>query len=170
MNNAHNKTNYKRIKVVAIATLIILLVIGIVGYLIFDNFRKSVGMMFLYLAIDFISPQPDVDKLILIPFIYAPIIMKLGITRNYAVAYLIGTIISFCVGLICLLIAIFLLGEGTWGKFKDGVSDGLHGFYNLLHNPLFIIIISFAIILIILFAWYLSNPKKKTRRSKLKNK
>lgn len=168
MKHTYSGIHPKWIKVIAIATLIGLLIVGIVGYLVFDSFRKTMGLIFLYLAIDFITPQPDFDKLVIVPFIYAPIIMKLGITRNYAVAYLIGMIFSFCLGLVCLLIAILLLGEGTWDKFKDGISDALHGFYNLLHNPFFISLIILAIILIILFAWYSSKPKKKTRRYKTK--
>jgi heme/copper-type cytochrome/quinol oxidase subunit 2 len=165
MKRGH-KSSHNKIKWILLATSITLVIIFLIGYLIFDDFKKSVGLIFLYFAIDFISPQPDIDKLILIPFIYAPIIMKLGITRNYGVAYMIGVVVSFFIGIIFLVLAILLLGREGWNKFKDGSRDALNGFIDLLKNVYFTTALIFVIIIIVLFAWYFSKHTSKHRKTK----
>jgi len=100
-----------------------LFVIFLIAFAIMHDLKKSVGVVSLYLAVDFMTPWPDVDKLIIIPLFWIPIIFALGITKDYKTAYLVGLVFSFVTGVAFLIIAIYCLGDGTWIRFKNIWTD-----------------------------------------------
>jgi hypothetical protein len=144
-----------------------LLAAFLVAWALTDSIRTGLGVMFLYLAIDFMTPWPDVDKLIIIPLIWMPIIMGLGITQNKVKAYCIGMIISFSCGLLFLLLAIAVLGTDAIHEFVNiFLLSTEHAFTTILG----ILITILSLILIILLLYYLSrNGDKKHAKRKAKS-
>lgn len=155
--------NYKmtkhRFEYVLVIFVAVLFALFLIAYVLLDDARKAAGVVFLYLAVDFMSPQPDVDKIIIIPFIWIPIIMTLGITKNWKKAYLYGVALSFLTGIVFLVLAIWLLGNGAWDRFKDIWSDIFIKSFTTFWGLLFISL--FAIVLIIIIYANTVNGKRR---------